>query len=64
MAKNSIPSDIAKLSFEDALEQLEEIPETGTDLQLGDYNVEIVQTSENVINLVRIRSPETTMHTD
>ncbi len=25
MAKNSIPSDIAKLSFEDALEQLEEI---------------------------------------
>ena len=25
MTKNSIPSDIAKLSFEDALEQLEEI---------------------------------------
>ncbi len=25
MAKNSIPTDIAKLSFEDALEQLEEI---------------------------------------
>ena len=25
MAKNSIPSDIAKLSFEDALEQLEDI---------------------------------------
>ncbi|MHA1597343.1 MAG: exodeoxyribonuclease VII small subunit [Alphaproteobacteria bacterium] len=25
MAKNSIPADIAKLSFEDALEQLEEI---------------------------------------
>ncbi len=25
MAKNSIPSDIVKLSFEDALEQLEDI---------------------------------------
>lgn len=25
MAKNSIPADIAKLSFEDALEQLEDI---------------------------------------
>lgn len=25
MAKNSVPSDIAKLSFEEALEQLEEI---------------------------------------
>jgi Mg2+/Co2+ transporter CorB len=37
------------------LEQLEDIPETGTDFQLGSYSVEIVQTSENVINQVRIR---------
>ena len=29
-----------------------------SDLQLGDYNVEILQTSDNAINLVRIRSPE------
>jgi Mg2+/Co2+ transporter CorB len=40
------------------LEQLQEIPETGADLQLGDYNVEILQTSDNAINLVRIRSPK------
>jgi Mg2+/Co2+ transporter CorB len=46
------------------LEQLEEIPTTGTDLQVGDYNVEIVQTSENVINLVRIRSPEADARTE
>jgi Mg2+/Co2+ transporter CorB len=39
------------------LEQLEEIPETGTDLLLGDYRVEILQTSDNAINLVRIKSP-------
>ena len=46
------------------LEKLEEIPATGTDLQVGDYNVEIVQTSENVINLVRIRSPEADARAD
>ena len=39
-------------------EELEDIPENGTGLQLGDYNVEILQTSENAINLVRIRTPE------
>ena len=46
------------------LEYLEEIPQTGTGLQLGDYNVEIMQTSENVVNLVRIRSPEAAAPSD
>jgi Mg2+/Co2+ transporter CorB len=39
------------------LEQLETIPETGTMLMLGDYSIEIVSTSENAINKVRIRIP-------
>jgi Mg2+/Co2+ transporter CorB len=39
------------------LEQLETIPETGTTLTLGDYGVEILQTSENAINKVRVRIP-------
>jgi Mg2+/Co2+ transporter CorB len=59
-----LPVEEAKTLNGLILEQLEEIPETGTDLQLGDYNVEIVQTSENVINLVRIRSPEAVVHAD
>jgi Mg2+/Co2+ transporter CorB len=59
-----LPVDEAKTLNGLILEQLEEIPETGTDLQLGDYNVEIVQTSENVINLVRIHSPATAPPTD
>jgi len=36
------------------LEQLEDIPEPGTGLLLNDYPVEILETSENVINSVRI----------
>jgi Mg2+/Co2+ transporter CorB len=53
-----LPIDGAKTLNGLILEQLEEIPETGTGLQLGDYSVEIMQTSENVINQVRIRPPE------
>jgi Mg2+/Co2+ transporter CorB len=53
-----LPVDEAKTLNGLILEELEDIPETGTDLQLGDYNVEILQTSDNAINLVRIRSPE------
>jgi Mg2+/Co2+ transporter CorB len=53
-----LPVEEAKTLNGLILEQLEEIPATGTDLQLGDYNIEILETSENVINLVRIRSPE------
>ena len=39
------------------LEQLETIPETGTDLMLNDYPVEILQTSYNVVETVRIGVP-------
>jgi Mg2+/Co2+ transporter CorB len=53
-----LPVDEAKTLNGLILEELEDIPETGTNLQLGDYNVEILQTSDNAINLVRIRSPE------
>jgi Mg2+/Co2+ transporter CorB len=53
-----LPVDEAKTLNGLILEELEDIPETGTGLQLGDYNVEILQTSDNAINMVRIRSPE------
>jgi Mg2+/Co2+ transporter CorB len=53
-----LPTDGAKTLNGLILEQLETIPETGTGLQLGDYPVEIVQTSDNVVNLVRIHSPD------
>lgn len=56
-----------KLPIQDAktlngliLEQLEDIPTTGTALQLGDYRVQILKTSDHAINLVRIRTPERT----
>jgi Mg2+/Co2+ transporter CorB len=39
------------------LEQLETIPESGATLTLGDYAIEILQTSENVVNKVRVRLP-------
>jgi len=59
-----LPIDEAKTLNGLILEHLEEIPETGTGLQIGDYNVEIMQTSENVVNLVRIRSPEAAAPSD
>jgi Mg2+/Co2+ transporter CorB len=52
-----LPTDGAKTLNGLILEQLEMIPETGTGLTLGDYPVEIVQTSENVVNTIRIHSP-------
>lgn len=55
-----LPVDDAKTLNGLILEQLEEIPATGTDLKVGDYRVEIVQTSDNVINLVRIQAAEAT----
>ncbi|MCP4001310.1 MAG: HlyC/CorC family transporter [Gammaproteobacteria bacterium] len=59
-----LPIDEAKTINGLILEELEDIPETGTGLQLGDYNVEILQTSDNAINLVRIRSPDPTALSD
>jgi Mg2+/Co2+ transporter CorB len=53
-----LPVEEAKTLNGLILEQLEEIPEKGADLQLGAYRVEILKTSDNAINLVRIRLPE------
>jgi Mg2+/Co2+ transporter CorB len=55
-----LPTDGAKTLNGLILEQLETIPERGTGLKVGDYPVEILQTSENVINLVRIGQPDST----
>jgi Mg2+/Co2+ transporter CorB len=54
----NLPTDGAKTLNGVILEHLETIPETGTGLQLGKYPIEIIQTSDNVVNLVRIHSPE------
>jgi Mg2+/Co2+ transporter CorB len=53
----SLPIDGAKTLNGIILEKLEVIPEPGTTLQVGRYKVEIVQTSENVVNQVRIHCP-------
>jgi Mg2+/Co2+ transporter CorB len=50
----TLPTDGAKTLNGLILDKLEAIPEPGTSLQLGNYKVEIVQTSENVVNRVRI----------
>lgn len=52
-----LPTDGPKTLNGLILEQLETIPEQGTDLMLDDYPVEILNTSENVIKTVRIRAP-------
>jgi Mg2+/Co2+ transporter CorB len=53
-----LPTDGAKTLNGVILEHLETIPETGTGLQLGNYPIEIIQTSDHVVNLVRIHSPD------
>jgi len=52
-----LPTDGAKTLNGLILEQLETIPESGTGLTLGKYPVEILETSDNVVNTVRIHSP-------
>jgi len=52
-----LPTDGPKTLNGLILEQLETIPETGTDLMLNDYPVEILQTSYNVVKTVRIGVP-------
>jgi Mg2+/Co2+ transporter CorB len=37
------------------VEYLETIPDTGTSLRLGDYSVEILQTSDNAVKTVRLK---------
>ncbi len=59
MMKWSLPTDGATTLNGLILEKLETIPEKGISLQLGDYPVEILQTSENSVNRVRIQPPAT-----
>jgi Mg2+/Co2+ transporter CorB len=37
------------------VEHLQTIPESGTALRIGDYAIEIMQTSDNVAKTVRLR---------
>ncbi len=53
----SLPTDGARTLNGIILEKLEAIPAPGILLRAGKYKVEIVQTSENVINQVRIHCP-------
>lgn len=64
MMKWNLPVEEATTLNGLILEQLEDIPATGTDFQLGDYKVEIVETGENVINQVRICLAENQRATD
>jgi Mg2+/Co2+ transporter CorB len=41
------------------LEYLETIPDVGTTMKLGDYSVEILQTADNAVKTVRMRSQST-----
>jgi len=61
MMKWSLPTDGATTLNGLILEKLETIPETGISLQLGDYPVEILQTSENSVNRVRIQPPQSAL---
>lgn len=52
-----LPTDGPKTLNGLILEQLETIPKTGTGLTLSNYPVEILQTSNSVVKIVRIRPP-------
>jgi Mg2+/Co2+ transporter CorB len=52
-----LPTDGPKTLNGLILEKLEAIPSKGTGLMLNDYAVEILQTSGNVVETVRIREP-------
>jgi Mg2+/Co2+ transporter CorB len=43
------------------LEQLQTIPSTGTNLMLGNYGIEILDTSDHTINKVRVNLPTTAL---
>ena len=58
MMKWRLPTDGAKTLNGLILQKLETIPDTGTCLQLGDYPVEIMTTSDNSVNQVRVRPPQ------
>ncbi len=52
-----LPTDGPKTLNGLILEQLEIIPERGAGLVLNDYEIEILETGENVVKAVRIREP-------
>lgn len=53
-----LPTDGARTLNGLILKQLETIPDQGATLSLGDYAIEIVQTSENAVNIIRVHLPE------
>jgi Mg2+/Co2+ transporter CorB len=57
MMKWHLPTNGPKTLNGLILEQLEAIPKKGTGLMLNDYPVEILQTSESVVKIVRIGKP-------
>ena len=52
-----LPTDGPKTLNGLIIEKLEAIPKTGTGLMLNDYPIEILQTSDSVVQSVRISSP-------
>lgn len=52
-----LPTDGPKTLNGLIIETLEAIPKQGTDLMLSDYPIEILQTSDSVVQSVRINSP-------
>jgi Mg2+/Co2+ transporter CorB len=44
------------------LEQLEQIPETGTSLRVGKYTIEITQVADNAVKMAKIAAPEKISH--
>lgn len=53
-----LPTDGATTLNGLILEELETIPATGTGLKLGEYPIEILQTSENSVTRVRLHLPQ------
>jgi Mg2+/Co2+ transporter CorB len=39
------------------LEHLHDIPESGTSMKIGEYQIEIIQTQDHAVKVVRIFSP-------
>ncbi len=58
MMKWQLPTDGATTLNGLILEKLETIPDTGTCLKLGEYPVEILHTSDNSVNQVRVHPPQ------
>ena len=51
----NIPIEEAKTMNGAILEKLGYIPDNGTEIELGDYKINIVQTKENAIKTLKIK---------